>query len=324
MEKILYALIIFAIFISSCKNNNNTEDVQMLKQQIADYKEQDSLKQLEITDKVNLINNGKTAIQTLQDSIIFLKQNSKNSKTAKADIQKLMTQIDDLLANNQKLALDLKTQLATLGADPSQTMIVDLLLENIKAKNDEIDRLNEDLIAANINVKHSVQVANTATANAAKADSLKIVAQKQKDKIIDEFKTLQGAASVMLTGKKKFKKEEKQVEKADKITAITIDYTIYENSIAKKGEQDIYFVIKSTSLSKINILHNTEQSFSTPNKTKIAYTQKANIDFEGKELTGTIKWNKDKKTVIEPDIYEVIIYTSEGDKIASGIKFTAN
>jgi len=310
------------LILSSCGNKECADQNALLQQQISDYSEQVNLIKNENDNnvaKLTEFNKTNSLIESYKDSIMILK-NSAKSGQSKADIQNFMNKIDELLLTNEKLANEMKSELATLGSNPTQEMLVNLLLDNVKAKNAEIEKLNTELAVAKLDAKRNKEIAELEKKKAEEAEKQKVVAENKVAEVKSEFKSLSGSVSYYTFKGKDgflFKKGDENLEnlKAKKITSIEVTYKIKENSLAKSGSQNIYLKIKSTSTE--DVWHNEERLING----KIAYTEVANIVYTGKELTGTITWTKNKDYKIKEGTYEILIFSENGDIIVSDVMF---
>ncbi len=208
--------------------------------------------------------------------------------------QRLLKELQGVKASDAREITRLKKELATCRA----------VIRSYVLEIDSLNRLNQNLIAENTQVKAQYEEANRQIAglNTEKASlSEKVAIAAQLDAI--------GINMSMLD------KKSKATKKVSKCKKLMVNFSLAKNVTAASGNKTVYVRITSPS----GALLGSAGSFSYENKT-LTCTAKKNVEYGGKETPITIYWEVSQ--ALETGTYGVSVF-ADGNMIGSG-RFSFN
>lgn len=251
---------------------------------------------------------------------VKLKDTSNNKDKVTKDLQNLLEQYESLKTNNKEINKELEEQ-----KDKIKNLIAQI--RNIKYANKiEIKKYEEELDQMRkIMRSYIVQIDSLNTRNIIlKEENLKVKTDIKKEKTINEeltnkntdlynkvdlaslIKTINIAASPLNT-------KGKVVSKAKKVDKIQICFTLTENVIAKKGNRFVYIRIARPDGF---VLNDSEYNLFNFDGKEIVYTEKREVNYEGKNVDLCIYWSK--KEDLPSGTYNADIFT-DGKQIGTTI-----
>ncbi|HBS85578.1 MAG: hypothetical protein A2W91_14555 [Bacteroidetes bacterium GWF2_38_335] len=200
----------------------------------------------------------------------------------KSRVEELLEELKTTKSSNYARIKELKTELETMRSilqsfvrqiDSLNTINQELTAENIKVitENIEMKSKNESLTTEKNKLTEQVEVAKVV-----KARSIQVVPMNEKGK---------------------------ERDKADKVARIKISMILSENDLIDPGSRNVY--IRIARPDQIVLATNEDDLFSYGGS-KIIYSEKKQVDYQGKDTDFFLFWNKDQELI--PGTYHLDIF----------------
>jgi len=249
---------------------------------------------------------------------VKLKDTNNNKEKLTKDLQNLLLQYESLKTNNKQINSELEGEKEKIKKLLSE-------IRNIKYANSlEIKKYEAEIeTMRNIMRSYIVQIDSLNTRNKILIDeNVKVKTDIKKEKNINEDLTVKNndltkqvdIASVIKTiniAASPINEKGKVVSKAKKTEKIQVCFTLTENTIAKRGRRYVYIRIARPDEYVINDSENNLFNFEGKD---IVYTEKREIDYQGKNVDLCIYWAKTQDLPV--GIYNVDIFT-DGKQIGT-------
>lgn len=298
----ILSFIIVSLTILSCNNNCEKEN-ENLKDQIADYKTEVNRK----NDLILKFDNKLSDFSLIQDSIrlneqkidslqrIIRKKRRASGRNNK-DLNSMLSEINHFLLMNEEIANELKDSIAN---NKSQKTIVNVLLNSIKDKQSEINKLKKEIILLQSEVSSlKLDKDNLTSKNELiSSENQRIKGELQKFHISNFKVTI--PLNRITNRPKKAKK---------------IDYINFKVKIDKNIERthgNVKFYIKAVAPKTDQILITKNKDYFIMNGSKIGYTVMFNFYFDGKSKSLEAKWEKPEEFKLIPGTYSVYFYMDD-------------
>jgi hypothetical protein len=250
---------------------------------------------------------------------VKVKETSNEKQQVENELNNLLSQYDDLKTSNNKLNQELEGE---------KTKIRDMLVElkSVKANNwYQIQQYKKELgTLREIMRSYIVQIDSLNTRNQIlRNENQKIktdyaVAVDQNSQLNDKNKELSTQVDIASTIKAYnitamgINDKGKEAPKAKKLSKIRVCLSLSENDIAKPGSKWVF--IRITRPDGLVITDSPDNLF-TCNGEKIVFTERREVDYQGKEVDVCVYWAKSQDLI--PGAYTVEVYT-DGKLIGSG------
>lgn len=299
---------ILSFFIGkSCnsRSNGSSDTIDSLKAQIVNYQISEKAKNdliIEFNQKLDGyidVSRELNARQTQVDSLTkLIRKQGKATYSQSQKLNNLLKEINEYIEANE----DLKDEFDLMNLGNDQSKIVQVLLDNIKAKKEEIRLLKEEI--------------NTLTSS---ISSLKIDNQNLKVQIEEEIKDKQqikAKASELQIGAINIDlplNNLKAVKKAKNIDQIDFEIEVLSNEFAEVGKKKVFLRIIQPNG---KVLYEKESDyFISDMNDKLQYTLYQEFTFNKLRKVLKMKWIKSESN-LSPGKYEVILFI-DGKQIKS-------
>lgn len=266
------------------------------------------------------------AIILLVVSVLYFKENRENKRyvneiqTEKINLENELTSISDeydsIKVNNDSLTVQLDTErekidilkasikkfkinsYAEINRYKKELGTLRKVLRSYIVQIDSLNTLNQELTAENNMVREQISLAKNKNKKLEESS-------KNQASIISKASTLNAQLVVCIPINKRSKKQ----KKASKTTKLKVGFMLSRNVTAKRGEKTIF--VRVTRPDDI-VLSNPENLLFSFENTKLAYSAKRDVEYEGEQLEVSIFWDNDGSLI--PGTYNVELF-SEGKLI---------
>lgn len=306
---IISAIVIILSFIigKSCNNGRggSEDNIDSLKAQIVNYQINEKVKNdliIEFNQKLDGyidVTKELNARQQQVDSLTkLIREQGKATTSQNQKLNSLLIEINDYIDANE----DLKDEFDLMKLSNDQTKIVQVLLDNIKAKKEEIRLLKEEINTLTSDIS-SLKIDN---------QNLKVqidVEKKDKEQIKSKASELQiGAFNVSLP-----LNNLKAVKRAKNVDQIGFEIEVLANEFAEIGNKKIYLRIIQPNG---KALYEKESDyFISERSDKLQYTLYQEFKYNKQRKVLNLTWQK-TETYLSPGQYEVIVFL-DGKQIKS-------
>ena len=205
-------------------------------------------------------------------------------------IQRLVEELKQTKAQDAKRINALKKELETVRG----------VLRYYVAQVDSLNKINEQLVAENTQVKRDLQQVRTNNANL----------QNQNEQLTNKVTLAAKLNAVGLTARA-MNKRNKTTESLKKTTAFDVSFTIAANVTAEAGMKDIYVRILTPSE---DLLTNAKSGTFQYDGGEVKYSMKKTVEYGGEETPVTIYWNRNE--TLDPGTYTFEVY-ADGNLIGT-------
>jgi len=239
-------------------------------------------------EKVNLENE----LSSISDEYDQIKINN-DSLNNQLETEK--NKIDLLKANIKKFKIN---SYAEINRYKKELGTLRKVLKSYIVQIDSLNTINKALTAENNMVKEQISLAKNKNKKLEESS-------KNQASIISKASTLDAQLTVCIPINKRGKKQ----KKASKTTKLKVGFMLARNITAARGEKTVF--VRITRPDDI-VLSNPENLLFSFEDTKLAYSAKRDIEYEGEQLEVSIFWDNDGSLI--PGTYNVELF-SEGKKI---------
>lgn len=232
-----------------------------------------------IQDSINMY---KRAIDSLK---LIIRRKGPFKGNESAELQKYISQINDLVAKNKELAQQMEAQGIK---NQSMDNLIKLMYTNLEVNQNALAETRNEVEALKVEVKELGR----------KVEDLKIenvTLTQQVEEATAESKRIRGVVRVVPPKERK----------AKKIQSLQLSFVLESNMQARQGSIPVYFRILDPT-GRVLDPHG-EFRYEGSN---IAYTLKSFINYTGKSARSQIEWNK-SHVVLEPGTYTVDFYIDD-------------
>lgn len=205
-------------------------------------------------------------------------------------IQRLVEELKQTKAQNARRVSELKKELETVRG----------VLKYYVAQVDSLNRVNEQLVAENTQVKQEIQQVRSNNANL----------QNQNQQLSHKV-TLAAKLSAVGLQAKALNKRNKNTTSLKNTTAFQVDFTIAANITADAGYKDIFLRILTPSE---DLLTNAKSGEFQYDGSSVQYSTKKNIEYGGEETPVTLYWNRNES--LDPGTFRFEVY-ADGNLIGT-------
>ena len=218
----------------------------------------------------------------------------------------LEQKLEDQRIKMQRLVEELKQ---TKAADARKINALKKELESVRgvlryyvAQVDSLNRVNEELLAENRNIKRQY--------NTAKKTNQELKQQKER---LEKQVTL--AAHLEATGIKAvaLNSRQKETQSIKKIKSFRLDFAIAKNITAEIGVKDVYVRIMKPN---DDVMQNDKSGSFSYDNAMIAYSVKKTIEYGGEETPVTIYWTRNE--TLNPGTYRFELF-ADGNQIGTTV-----
>jgi len=321
--KINILLISALVLLAYACGGNCAEENAKLKDQIAEYEQQEQLTALAMNDYDAQIKEYKTkddSLKMFRDSIDIMTNKMRSSGKASAGDNKAMNkyvnEMRRILAENKKLTADLSQYVDSADIGENPALVVKVLAQNLETKEREIADLQKQIEELQKEVK-GLKVELTVIAE--EKQNLETVNQdlsNKNEELTEEVKVLKISKITNAIFNKNGKDiTDNKVKLYNSISTLEICYTLEKNKFAEVGNHNIYIcIIKNGTI----LTNSSSNLFSAENGKQLGYTIKSNVNYKGELIRTCSKWEVGNNK-IEKGSYEIIIYDEKGRKIGSDL-----
>lgn len=205
-------------------------------------------------------------------------------------IQRLVEELKQTKAQNARRVSELKKELETVRG----------VLKYYVAQVDSLNKVNEQLVAENTQVKQEIQQVRSNNANL----------QNQNQQLSHKV-TLAAKLSAVGLQAKALNKRNKNTTSLKNTTAFQVDFTIAANITADAGYKDIFLRILTPSE---DLLTNAKSGEFQYDGSSVQYSTKKNIEYGGEETPVTLYWNRNES--LDPGTFRFEVY-ADGNLIGT-------
>jgi len=205
-------------------------------------------------------------------------------------MQRLVEELKQTKAQNAKRINALKKELETVRG----------VLRYYVAQVDSLNRVNEQLVAENTQVKRDLQQVRNNNANL----------QNQNEQLSNKV-TLAAKLNAVGLNARALNKKNKVTDSLKKTTAFDVNFTIAANVTAEAGMKDIYVRILTPAE---DLLTNAKSGTFAYDGSNVEYSMKKTIEYGGDETAVTIYWNRNE--TLDPGTYKFEVY-ADGNLIGT-------
>ena len=203
-------------------------------------------------------------------------------------IQRLVEELKQTKAQDAKKISALKKELETVRG----------VLRYYVAQVDSLNKVNEQLLAENTQVRKEIQKVKNSNANL----------QSENQQLTEKVTLAAKLNAVGLTAKA-LTKREKPTTSLKKTTIFAVSFTIAANITAEVGFKDIFVRILTPAE---DLLTNAKSGTFRYDGSDVQYSMKKNIEYGGEETQVTLYWNRNE--TLEPGTYTFEVY-ADGNMI---------
>jgi len=240
------------------------------------------------TEKLNLENE----LSSISEEYDLMKVDN-DSLTTRLETEK--QKIDILKADIKKFKIN---SYAQINRYKKELGTLKQILRSYIVQIDSLNTMNKALTAENNMVKEQITIANSKNVKLQENS-------KSLQSVISKAATLDAQLVVCTPINKRSKKQ----KKASKTTKLKVGFMLSKNITASTGEKTIF--VRVTRPDDI-VLSNPENLLFSFEDTKLAYSAKRDIEYEGEQLEVSIFWDNDGSLI--PGTYNVELF-NEGNKI---------
>ena len=203
-------------------------------------------------------------------------------------IQRLVEELKQTKAQDAKKISALKKELETVRG----------VLRYYVAQVDSLNKVNEQLLAENTQVRKEIQKVKNSNANL----------QSENQQLTEKVTLAAKLNAVGLTAKA-LNKRNKPTNSLKKTTNFAVNFTIAANITAEVGFKDIFVRILTPAE---DLLTNAKSGTFRYDGSDVQYSMKKNIEYGGEETQVTLYWNRNE--TLEPGTYTFEVY-ADGNMI---------
>ena len=203
-------------------------------------------------------------------------------------IQRLVEELKQTKAQDAKKISALKKELETVRG----------VLRYYVAQVDSLNKVNEQLVAENTQVRKEMQKVKSNNANL----------QSENEQLTQKVTLAAKLNAVGLTAKAMTKRD-KSTNSLKKTTNFVVNFTLAANITAEVGFKDIYVRILTPAE---DLLTNAKSGTFQYDGSNVQYSMKKNIEYGGDETQVTLYWNRNE--TLEPGTYTFEVY-ADGNMI---------
>ena len=203
-------------------------------------------------------------------------------------IQRLVEELKQTKAQDAKKISALKKELETVRG----------VLRYYVAQVDSLNKVNEQLLAENTQVRKEIQKVKNSNANL----------QSENQQLTEKVTLAAKLNAVGLTAKALTKREKPTIS-LKKTTIFAVSFTIAANITAEVGFKDIFVRILTPAE---DLLTNAKSGTFRYDGSDVQYSMKKNIEYGGEETQVTLYWNRNE--TLEPGTYTFEVY-ADGNMI---------
>ena len=203
-------------------------------------------------------------------------------------IQRLVEELKQTKAQDAKKISALKKELETVRG----------VLRYYVAQVDSLNKVNEQLVAENTQVRKEMQKVKSNNANL----------QSENEQLTQKVTLAAKLNAVGLTAKAMTKRN-KSTNSLKKTTNFVVNFTLAANITAEVGFKDIYVRILTPAE---DLLTNAKSGTFQYDGSNVQYSMKKNIEYGGDETQVTLYWNRNE--TLEPGTYTFEVY-ADGNMI---------
>lgn len=203
-------------------------------------------------------------------------------------IQRLVEELKQTKAQDAKKISALKKELETVRG----------VLRYYVAQVDSLNKVNEQLLAENSQVRKEMQKVKNSNANL----------QSENQQLTEKVTLAAKLNAVGLTAKA-LNKRDKPTNSLKKTTNFVVNFTIAANITAEVGFKDIFVRILTPAE---DLLTNAKSATFSYDGSDVQYSMKKNIEYGGEETQVTLYWNRNE--TLEPGTYTFEVY-ADGNMI---------
>jgi DNA repair ATPase RecN len=295
MKKLFYFLpvlpVLYALFFTSCASDAHFESERdSLRAILDEYIQRDSIKSgiLKGYDasisKFGYIQDSIAIYQKAADSLKnLIKSNSRATSEQNKELQHYMSQIRNLIAQNEELASDLENSGYKTA---SMSNLIKIMYASVEDKQARLRQTEKEITELKTKVKGlETKVSSLTQENSDLASAVSDLSGKVA-RISGSIKVIQP-----------------KERKAKKIQNLNIVCNLKANPDAPKGVVNIYFRIVND---KGELLQNPQGDFFYEGQ-EIAYTVKTTVDYQGDAISKNVTWSKTGQN-LEAGKYTVDFY----------------
>lgn len=197
-------------------------------------------------------------------------------------IQRLVEELKQTKAQDAKRIASLKKELETVRG----------VLRYYVAQVDSLNKVNEQLIAENNQVRNEIKQVRNNNANL----------QSENEKLSNKV-TLAAKLTAVGLSAKALNKRNKKTDSLKSTTTFDVSFTIAANITAEVGFKDIYVRILTPSE---DLLTNAKSGTFQYDGSAVQYSMKKNIEYGGEETPVTLYWNRNE--TLDPGKYTFEVY----------------
>ena len=203
-------------------------------------------------------------------------------------IQRLVEELKQTKAQDAKKISALKKELETVRG----------VLRYYVAQVDSLNKVNEQLVAENTQVRKEMQKVKSNNAN--------LLSENEQ---LTQKVTLAAKLNVVGLTAKAMTKRDKSTNSLKKTTNFVVNFTLAANITAEVGFKDIYVRILTPAE---DLLTNAKSGTFQYDGSNVQYSMKKNIEYGGDETQVTLYWNRNE--TLEPGTYTFEVY-ADGNMI---------
>lgn len=203
-------------------------------------------------------------------------------------IQRLVEELKQTKAQDAKKISALKKELETVRG----------VLRYYVAQVDSLNKVNEQLLAENTQVRKEMQKVKNSNADL----------QSENQQLTEKVTLAAKLNAVGLTAKA-LNKRDKPTNSLKKTTNFVLNFTIAANITAEVGFKDIFVRILTPAE---DLLTNAKSGSFSYDGSDVQYSMKKNIEYSGDETQVTLYWNRNE--TLEPGTYTFEVY-ADGNMI---------
>ena len=197
-------------------------------------------------------------------------------------IQRLVEELKQTKAQDAKRIASLKKELETVRG----------VLRYYVAQVDSLNKVNEQLIAENNQVRNEIKQVRNNNANL----------QSENEKLSNKV-TLAAKLTAVGLSARALNKRNKKTDSLKSTTTFDVSFTIAANITAEVGFKDIYVRILTPSE---DLLTNAKSGTFQYDGSAVQYSMKKNIEYGGEETPVTLYWNRNE--TLDPGKYTFEVY----------------
>lgn len=226
---------------------------------------------------ISEITNEKENLQTeLQQLSVDYANLETNNDTLKVKLENEQEKITQLI---EKMRVFRNNSYAEIARYKKEVGTLKNILRSYVVQIDSLNRINEALVAENRQVKKQMSWAKERAQNL----------EKEKAKM---QQTLSKAAALEARDFKIYpvNRKDREVRKYRKAEKLKADFVLRKNITAERGTRTLYLRVETPDKS---IIANPDQDTFKYENSKLIYTAKRSVEYEGEELEVSIYWNND-------------------------------